>query len=131
MPLHTTVARNPKRSQATALQSAARRDTIVRLRLRPMGHRPGICQERISQSEGLLQDASLQTPFMHAFYRGLSRLTGNIPWSLFGCFSGSWPQMQAMRRVTIVTPKLRDLGPAIIFHDICPCDRSFGAFDPS
>ncbi len=68
MPLHTTVARNPKRSQATALQSAARRDTIVRLRLRPMWHRHGICQEGISQSEGLLQDASLQTPFMHALY---------------------------------------------------------------
>ncbi len=32
MLLHTTVARNPKRSQATALQSAAHRDTIVRLR---------------------------------------------------------------------------------------------------
>ncbi len=33
-----------------------------------MWHRHGICQEGISQSEGLLQDASLQTPFMHALY---------------------------------------------------------------
>ncbi len=32
-----------------------------------MWHRHGICQEGISQSEGLLQDASLQT-FMHALY---------------------------------------------------------------
>ncbi len=46
MPLHTTVARNPKRSQATALQSAARRDTIVRLRLRPMWRCHGLLQYR-------------------------------------------------------------------------------------
>ncbi len=42
------------------LPSQARRVDIA------TGH--GICQEGISQSEGLLQDASLQTPFMHALY---------------------------------------------------------------
>ena len=50
-------------------------------------HRHGICQEGISQSEGLLQDASLQTPFMHALYgspTGCEIPSWHIPWRCHG-----------------------------------------------
>ncbi len=67
MPLHTTVARNPKRSQATALQSAARRDTIVRLRLRPMWHRHGICQNVVRS----LKDCHKTSVFTRYLYKRL------------------------------------------------------------